>query len=398
MKIRLTKRAIESARATMLEEGGRRTILWDDIVPMFGALLTRKGASLFVRYVSATRVERHMTIGTLQEMTVDAARKRAAEIRVGVRAGADPVQALREQRKEAEGRLTLESAVETWLAQHQTQWAKTTANTYRQTLARNVLPRLGHDELVSITRAQWAKVLTEVASRKPALASLLRRILGSLVAWAIDRELLTASNLPSAKRVTPKTGVRERVITDGEINLIWAAADALEDRQRAFARFIMLTAMRSEAAARTRHEWIDGRAINYPGVAMKGGESHRVTLSEWAWQQIAPILAPHIFTGSDKPFARASTVLRELRKHSGITDWRFHDFRRSFRSWAARTGIARDAAETVLSHRIHRDEVDKAYQQHRFEREAENAFMGWQQHIQGLVSGAGDNVVVLGQR
>ena len=146
MKIRLTKRAIESARAAMLEEGRRRIILWDDIVPMFGALLTRKGASLFVRYISATRVERHMTIGTLQEITVDAARKRAG-IWVRIAPAPNPVQALRDQRKESEGRLTLKSAVETWLAQHQMQWAKTTANTYRQTLARNVLPRLGHHKL-----------------------------------------------------------------------------------------------------------------------------------------------------------------------------------------------------------------------------------------------------------
>lgn len=397
MKNRLTKRAIENARAAMLENGKRRLILWDDIVPMFGALLSQKGASLFVRYVSASRVERHMTIGTLNEVTVDVARKRAAEVRVAVRAGADPVQALRDQRKEAEGRLTLESAVETWLAQHQKQWAKTTAYTYRQTLARNVLPKLGHHELATITRAQWAKVLTDVASRKPALARLLRHILGSLVTWAVDRELMPASTLPSAKRVTPKTGVREQVITDGEIRTIWAAADALEDRQRAFARFIMLTAMRREATARTRHEWIDGQTINYPGAVMKGGEAHRVALSEWAWQQIGPVLEPYLFTGTDKPLGNASTVLRELRKHSGITDWRFHDFRRSFRSWAARTGISRDAAETVLSHRIHRDEVDKAYQRHRFEHESEHAFHAWQMHIQRLVEGgsAGDNVVTL---
>ena len=109
-----------------------------------------------------------------------------------------------------------------------------------------------------------------------------------------------------------------------------------------------------------------------------------MALSEWAWQQIGPVLEPYLFTGTDKPLGNASTVLHEMRKHSGITDWRFHDFRRSFRSWAARTGISRDAAETVLSHRIHRDEVDKAYQRHRFEHKSEHAFHAWQMHIQRL--------------
>ena len=198
MKNRLTKRAIENARAAMLENGKRRLILWDDIVPMFGALLSQKGASLFVRYVSASRVERHMTIGTLNEVTVDVARKRAAEVRVAVRAGADPVQALRDQRKEAEGRLTLESAVETWLAQHQKQWAKTTAYTYRQTLARNILPKLGHHELATITRRPMGQgAETDVATRKPALARLLRHILGSLVTWAVDQKWCRPPRCPA---------------------------------------------------------------------------------------------------------------------------------------------------------------------------------------------------------
>jgi hypothetical protein len=85
-----------------------------------------------------------------------------------------------------------------------------------------------------------------------------------------------------------------------------------------------------------------------------------------------------------------------LRAASGISDWEWHNFRRSFRSWAAKRGIQPDAAETVLGHTIHRDEVAKAYQKHRFEAEAERAFHLWQRHIQEIVEGpAATNVVAM---
>lgn len=71
-------------------------------------------------------------------------------------------------------------------------------------------------------------------------------------------------------------------------------------------------------------------------------------------------------TDADNPML----VLAALRKACGIDDWEFHDLRRSVRSWMAKHGISRDAAETCLGHKVIRDETERAYLVHSFEREA----------------------------
>jgi integrase len=125
-------------------------------------------------------------------------------------------------------------------------------------------------------------------------------------------------------------------------------------------------------------------------------QEHRVALSEWAWDQIAPVVENEsmlLFSEGQAPI-RPVRVLAALRAASGISDWEWHDFRRSFRSWAAKSVVQADAAETVLGHTIYRDEVAKAYQRHKFENEAEVAFHRWQAHIQQLTSGGDVGKVV----
>ena len=156
--------------------------------------------------------------------------------------------------------------------------------------------------------------------------------------------------------------------------------------------------MRSGAAAETLLSWVRDGAVYFPGTVMKDGEPHRVALSPWAWEQIAVDgLKPGGGLFGGKPLSGDSIqkVLKALRKKSGV-DFVFHDARRSFRSFGAKHGLSRDACETVLAHRLHRNAVDEAYMRHDFQREAEHALFAWQAHIRFLVEGeSADNVVPL---
>ncbi len=105
-------------------------------------------------------------------------------------------------------------------------------------------------ELEAVTRAQWSDLLIEVGQRSPSLAALFRSALGCFINWCVDRELLQAANLPSARRVAPKPAVRDRVVADDEVVRIWAATKTMRPQDRSFARYIFLTAMRSERRLR----------------------------------------------------------------------------------------------------------------------------------------------------
>jgi hypothetical protein len=148
------------------------------------------------------------------------------------------------------------------------------------------------------------------------------------------------------------------------------------------------TALRSGAALRTRPEWLVGRTVVYPGTthglkrqSRQRAIGHTVSFTEWAWEnvELADIL----------PFPRvtATAALKALRLATGIGGWEWHDVRRSFRSWSAKAGVSRDAAETVLGHVITKSEVDRAYLHYRFGAESEAAFHAWQRHVQRLVEG-----------
>jgi Arm DNA-binding domain/Phage integrase, N-terminal SAM-like domain len=395
MVAKLTKTMLLAAKA----EGKGRRLLWDSELTGLGARVSQHSITFVLRYQHGP-FERKMTLGRLAELgSVEAARRKAAEIRLAVRAGFDPLHEVRERRKITEGELTLEVALERWLKSNPTKWAPATAAAYRKIIAKNVIPTLGACELARITRAQWADMLTGVAVRAPGVANFLHKILASFMGWAIDRELLEASTLPSAKRVAPRVAARERVVTDDEIRSLWAASAALESRQRAFCRLVVLSALRSGAALRSRPEWIVGRSIVYPGnvhglkrQADRRSMAHKVSFTDWAWEQIRSLEDPFL------PFPQgiATATLKALRQATQIGDVEWHDIRRSFRSFCARTGIGRDAAETVLGHVIHKNEVDRAYNRHSYEREAEQAFHAWQRHVQTLIEGeSASNVVTL---
>ena len=75
----------------MLAAGETLWLVWDSEIAGFGARLVKKGIVFFLNYRHG-RTERRMTLGTIVELrTVEAARKKAAELKLAVRSGGDPL-------------------------------------------------------------------------------------------------------------------------------------------------------------------------------------------------------------------------------------------------------------------------------------------------------------------
>src|SRR5262245_26588143 len=111
MVAKLTKSMLLAAQG----EGKSRRVLWDTEVTGFGARVSATSIIFMVRYQRG-QYEQRMVLGSLGELgSVEAARRKAAEIRLQVRAGFDPLQEVHERRKVAEDHLTLEVALERWL-------------------------------------------------------------------------------------------------------------------------------------------------------------------------------------------------------------------------------------------------------------------------------------------
>ena len=100
----------------------------------------------------------------------------------------------------------------------------------------------------------------------------------------------------------------------------------------------------------------DGTVWTIPGARMKKGRAHIVHLAAPARAILAALPrfegSPYVFTTSGRaPISGLSKAKARLDVLSGITGWRFHDFRRSGVSWLAGAGINPLVADLLLAHR-----------------------------------------------
>src|SRR5262249_11793930 len=151
---------------------------------------------------------------------------------------------------------------------------------------------------------------------------------------------------------------RQRVLTNSEIALLWRATEDLYPAG-AFARLLLLTAVRRSEAARMAWSEVDldNALWVIPAPRTKTGAAHEVPLSDLAVDLLRSI--PR-FTGGDFVFSttggRSGIRSFGLYKNAidvratGLTDWRFHDLRRTARTNLASLGVPPFIAELILGH------------------------------------------------
>ena len=396
---RLTKTGLEAAQRQMLAGGKARDIVWDSEVVGLGALLLPKSISLILNYRDEAAVKRRITLGRLSELTIDQARKAAAEMKLNARVGKDPAKARRVAKEEQKARIVFSQVAADWLAAHEKRWRPKTASEYARILEKFILPKLGKLTVSEFTTERLSSVFAEIGQSSAATAALAFRCLASCLRWAEDTGKAPFVRLPKASRVAPVVAPRERVVTDEELVKIWAATDELRPRSCAMARWLILSALRRGAGERLNHSWITKEGVEVPKEEMKTAKAHFVPLTDWARLQIAAATelkraGPFVFSDTKEPPDRAKATLERLIELSEVKGWTWHDLRRSFRTWAARSGVPRDHAEEALAHRSHRSALDKAYDLHDYREQAAAALKGWQMHVERLVTGVADNNVV----
>ncbi|MGB3652412.1 MAG: site-specific integrase, partial [Rivularia sp. (in: cyanobacteria)] len=144
---------------------------------------------------------------------------------------------------------------------------------------------------------------------------------------------------------------------------------ALQGRSAMAAKALMftcLTGSRTSEVLGMRWEEIDleARLWTCPEERMKGGEEHRVPLTDEMLAIIQPLKAmksEYVFEGQKrhKPLSNMSMLM--LLRRMGVEGATVHGFRSTFRDWASEVASApREIAEMSLSHKIGSN-VERAY-------------------------------------
>jgi integrase len=342
----------------------------------FGVRVTANGARAYVvRYYLKKGPKkgkrRTATLGSVGDLKLADARKRAREYRSEAREGHDL----------SIGENTVTKMIEKYLSDEKVKSLRTHGE-YKRALEREVVPVLGGLSPEEVKRVHVRALLASIVERgSPFMANRTLGILQACFSWAVRNDLLERA--PAWPEPPAEERPRERVLLPEEIRVIWAALETEAERNTiglAFQLAILTGQRRGEILSM---EWshiveeTDGPAPGWwwtiPATNTKNGKEHRVPLTSLA--VIVLNRARDLGRSRDLPGAErwvfpsdrlskngekkkgenhlnqpAHGLARLREACPGVVDFRTHDFRRSFATHSARAGVPEVDIARVLNH------------------------------------------------
>ena len=347
-----------------LPDDKSEAIVFDDALPGFGVRIRAGGKRTWIAQYRMGARQRRVTLGTVDAVDADEARRRARGALAQVHLGTDP-QAERAAAR-AEAAVTLGSVVENYLTRHAANRLKaSTLGDVTRYLRRHWSPLAGIP-VRKVARADVAARLARIAADNGEYAAnRARAALGSLYAWAIAEGLADSNPVVGTRKATAEVA-RDRVLTDVELAAAWRHAGGGD--YGAILRLLVLTGQRRDEVGAMAWAEVDlaGAAWRIPAERTKNGRAHVVPLS-------APVLdllrakprregSPLVFGSREGGFsgwskgkaaldARMGAALRDAHgPEASLASWRLHDLRRTTATRMAEGGVLPHVVEAVLNH------------------------------------------------
>jgi integrase len=337
-----------------------------------------------------------VTIGTVETLDADEARRRARSALSKVHLGTDPQ--LEKAEARAQAAVTLGSVVDSYLSGYASTRLKPRTLAEMERYLRSHWASLSKLPFRRVERADVAARLGSIAVENGRFASnRARAALGSLYAWAIAEGLTDANPVVGTRKAVDEIR-RDRVLTDEELRLIWRNAG--EGDYGAIVRLLILTGQRREEVAAMSWEEVDLERATWRigGERTKNARAHEVTLTQPAMKILG---ARHrsdgraLVFGSHGPFsgwskAKASLDARMSAALGGCApaSWRLHDIRRTVATRLSDLGVLPHVVEAVLNHVSgHKAGVAGIYNRSSYAAEKRDALTLWGDHVTALVEG-----------
>lgn len=343
--------------------------------------VTDTGAASWVFRYKRHSKSRDMGLGPYPLVGLSAARDFAAQARLLLREGNDPIEVRRAEQSEAkQAELVIETFEEVareYIASHRAGWKSTkhaqqwgnTLETYAYSTIGNIPPR-------DITTQHVLNLLKVIWLKKPETANRVRNRIELVLDAAKAKGLRDGEN-PARWRghmdkLLPKPSKVQK--TKHHSALSWvdlpdfmSTLASLKGASYRAIELTILTALRSSEVLNAQWHEIDliNKVWLIPAARMKAVKDHRLPLSEPVLKLLNDLPrfegSPFVFPGQKpgKPLSNM-TMLMALRRMNR-DDITIHGFRSTFRDWAGEdTAHPRDVCEQALAHTIG-NAVEAAY-------------------------------------
>jgi integrase len=355
-----------------------------------------------VQYKNGARKDKRVYIARVGDITLHEARRQAKKIIAQIRLGRDPAAERADLRQRAAD--TVGALVPDFLAWQRDRLKPRSFLEVERHLVSHFKPL--HSQPITVSRRTISDRLKEIVKRNgPGAANKARAALSGFFSWAIREGYGVESN-PVAYTNKSEENVRKRVLDADELVAIWRAAGA--DDYGVIIQLLILTGARREEIGALRWAEIDfdKAVITLPGERegrTKNRRDHLIPLSPAALQllQAQPRRLEasgrereHVFGdgphGGWRGWSRSKRDLDARLAAAGtpITDWRPHDFRRSFSTTMhEELNVPPHVVEVMLGHVGHQKGVAGTYNRALYLPERFRALERWAEYIDGLVAG-----------
>jgi integrase len=305
---------------------------------------------------------RRATIGSLDDWTLGAARKRAQEMRRDVDLGADPVGEVQAERR-AE---TVNELCDRFIAEHLPRKRPSTARHYRSGIERYVRPSLGALKIKAVTFDDVDRLHRRITREAPYQANRIRALISSMFTLAVKWRYRLDNPCKGVEK--NKEHSRERYLTEAEAARLMRALDADRDQVSAdLLRVALLTGARRSEIIAMQWRDVDLTRGSWTKPHTKPGEKQHVPLNPQACAVLAaryarepdteqPFLRGRKLVGAERAVERCWGRVRVAAKLEGM---RVHDLRHSFASTLANRGVGLYVIGKLLGHK--KAETTKRY-------------------------------------
>ena len=201
-------------------------------------------------------------------------------------------------------------------------------------------------------------------AKRPATARKQYGALSRFLDWTKDEGYIQINPcmLVSRTRRPKPVKPRARYLQVQQLAEIWRAAEQLHAAERNFVRFMIAVPCRLREATRMTWDQIDrdGSSWTVPAENSKNREAHTFHLHELTLAVIDAAQTEGVVDRralvfpsprARRPLETFTRMKTVLTKATGLKEWTFHDFRRSFASACAEHEVPETVADLMLSHR-----------------------------------------------
>lgn len=327
----------------------------------------KTGGKFWVQRIVINGKRSELGLGSLDFVSLAAARVAAYENRKLARSGGDPLA----ERRQSKAVMTFEEAAREVHKLHLPTWKNPKhGDQFINTLATYAFPTIGKTRMTEVSSSDVLAVLQPIWLSKAETARRVKQRINTVMKWGIAKGWRKDNPVDAVDKGLPKQTTRKerrKSLPYSEVAncLATIAATSAGLSTKLCFELLVLTAVRSTEAREARWSEIDlqARLWEIPAERMKMDRPHRIPLSKRAMavlERAQGLDDDLVFPGTRKGRPLSDATLLKLVRENGF-EVDIHGFRSSFRTWTQeQTNFPNEVAEAALA-RLSGDETERAY-------------------------------------